>query len=254
MRAKFIVTIWFLLGAISASGALEPIPDSYLLLSRDQSRCLVMSRSVWSNRWTDDAGRTATLPDGRKNDLYTQFPSNGVYRLPDLRPIYFLDWFSRSNRFVVSPDLDALALFNIFALHGNLTNSAVPKPKAIRFFKHGAEVRSYLAADLIENPLALTVPPEEFSSQGFWAWLDSFRRVGQDRLEVVTVRRGLFIRDYDLSFAPGNRLVFDLHTGALLSEERPLARLRRRAALGLLAIVGLGLAVFFFKRSRAAAK
>jgi hypothetical protein len=78
--------------------------------------------------------------------------------------------------------------------------------------------------------------------------------VGQDRLEVVTVRRGLFIRDYDLSFAPGNRLVFDLHTGALLSEERPLARLRRRAALGLLAIVGLGLAVFFFKRSRAAAK
>lgn len=250
MRAKFIVAVWLLFGAASVYGFLERDPDSYLLISKDQTRCLVMSQSASSGRWTNDAGRMGTLPDGRKIDLYTQFPSNGVYRLPELSPIYFLDWFSASNRFAISTDLDALALFNIYAVHGNPTNAAVPKPKAIRFFEQGAEVRSYLAAELVENPRGLTVPLRWFSSIGFLAWLDSFRHVGQDQLEVVTVRRGLFIRDYDLSFAPGNRLVFDLHTGALLSEDRPLARLRRWVASGFVAIVAVGLALFIVKRSR----
>lgn len=254
MRAKLIITVWLLFGAVSVYGVLEPDPDSFLLISKDQTRCLVMSWPAKSRRWTNDAGRLATLPDGRTIDLYTQFPSNGVYRLPELSPIYFLDWFARSNFFAVSPDLDALAKFNIFALHGNLTNSAAPKPKAIRFFRHGAEVRSYLAPELVENPLCLTVPPAEFSSSGHWAWMDSFRRVDRDQLEVVTVRRGLFIRDYDLSFAPGNRLVFDLHTGALLSEDRPLGQLRRWLALGLVAAVGLGLALFVLRRSRSNSK
>ncbi len=210
-----------------------------------------MTRPARSRRSGDDAGRWQSLPDGRKVDLYTQFPSNGVYRLPDLAPVYFLDWFADSNSFALSPNLEVIAKFNIYATIGNLTNAAAPKPKAIRFFKQGVEVRSYLAAELVENPVGGTVPSGYVSSILFWGWLDSFQLIASDRLEVKTVRRGLFFYGHELTVSRGNRLVFDLRSGEVLSADRPLERLRRWAVLGLVAAVGLGLALFVFKRSRA---
>lgn len=158
-------------------------------------------------------------------DLYTQFPSNGVYRLPDLAPVYFLDWFADSNSFARSPNLEGIAKFNIYATIGNLTNAAAPKPKAIRFFNQGVEVRSYLAAELVENPVGGTVPSGYVSSISFWGWLDSFGLLAGDRLEVKTVPRGLFLYGREMVFCRGNRLVFDLRSGELLSAERPFARL-----------------------------
>ncbi len=184
-----------------------------------------MSRPARSRRSGDDAGRLQSLPDGRKVDLYTQFPSNGVYRLPDLAPVYFLDWFADSNSFALSPNLEAIADFNIYAVHGNSTRSAALMPKAIRFIKQGVEVRSYLAAELVENPVGCTVPPRYDNSIGYWGWLDSFQLMAADRLEVTTVQRGLFLYGREMIFCRGNRLVFDLRSGELLSAERPFARL-----------------------------
>lgn len=206
-------------------GVLGPETDSYLLLSVDRSKALVMSRPARSRQWGDDAGRWQSLPDGRKVDLYTQFPSNGVYRLPDLAPVYFFDWFADSNSFALSPNLEVIAKFNIYATIGNLTNAAAPKPKAIRFFNQGVEVRSYLAAELVENPVGGTVPSGYVSSIFFWGWLDSFGLLYGDRLEVKTAPRGLFLYGREMVFCRGNRLVFDLRSGELLSAERPFARL-----------------------------
>lgn len=241
------------LGLIGAApyrslGMLAREPDSYLLLSADRSQTLVMARSQRSRRWGDDAGRWQKLPDGREVDLYTQFPSNGVYRLPDLTPIYFLDWFDDSNSFACSPNLEAIAEFNRYAVHGNPTNAAAPKPKAIRFTRHGIEVGSYTAAELVELPSGLSLPAEEFSSQGYWAWLDSFRLTSADRLEVTTVRRGLFWYGRELVVCRGNRLVFDLDSGTLLSADRPLARLAK--ALLILMLIGVlaGIAVLRLRR------
>lgn len=237
------------LGLIGAApfrslGMLAPEPDSYLLLSADRSQTLVMARSVRSRRWGDDAGRWQNLPDGRKVDLYTQFPSNGVYRLPDLTPIYFLDWFDDSNSFACSPNLEAIAKFNPYAVHGNPTNAAAPKPKAIRFTRHGVEVGSYTAAELVDNPVIGTIPFGQYRLE----WLDSFRLTSPDRLEVTTVRRGLFCYGRELVVCRGNRLVFDLDSGALLSADRPLARLAK--ALLILVLIGVlaGIAVLRLRR------
>ena len=241
-RSRFRVLVWTLgFGVLLGSpfygfGMLGPETDSFLLLSADRSKALVMSRPARSRRSGDDAGRWQALPNGRKVDLYTQFPSNGVYRLPDLAPVYFLDWFADSNWFALSPNLEGIAKFNIYATIGNLTNAAAPKPKAIRFFNQGVEVRSYLASELVENPVGGTIPPRDDYSIGYWAWLDSFGLLKGDRLEVKTVPRGLFLFGRELVICRGNRLVFDLHSGELLSAERPFARL----ATTVLVCLGIG--------------
>jgi hypothetical protein len=250
MRAKFIVTVWLLFGAFSTHGVLAPPPDSYLLVSADQSRCLVMAMSKRSRIWSGDMGRMATLPDGRRVDVYLQFPTNGVYRLPDLSPVYFLDGYFDSNRLAFSPDFGAIAVVNEYALEYAPATVARPEPKAIRFFNWGEEVRAYSAAELVENPTGFSLAPDDYGRFSR-AWLKLFRLVKSDQLEVVTIPRGLFFHHKGLEISKGNRFVFDLPSGAPLSEDRPFARLRRWVALGLAAVVGLGLAVFVFKRSQA---
>jgi hypothetical protein len=212
-----------------------------------------MSWPAQSRRWTNDAGRLATLPDGRTIDLYTQFPSNGVYRLPDLVPVYFLNRTYESNGLAFSPDFGAIALVNEYALDNSLADASRSAPKAIRFFNKGREVRAYSAAELVENPTGFSLAPDDYGRFSR-AWLKSFRLVKSDQLEVVTIPRGLFFHYRGLEISKGNRFVFDLPSGALLSEDRPLARIRRSVTFGLLAVVGLGLAVFVFKQSRTASK
>lgn len=106
---------------------------------------------------------------------------------------------------------------------------------------------------MVENPTGFSLAPDDYGRFSR-AWLKSFRLVKSDQLEVVTIPRGLFFHYRGLEISKGNRFVFDLPSGALLSEDRPLARVRRSVAFGLLAVVGLGLAVFVFKQSRTASK
>ena len=230
LAVAFCLSVWI----HRVEAKLAPPPDSYLLVSSDRTRCLVMRQMTRGSDWGMDNGRLAILPDGRQVDLYTQFPSNGVYQLPDLKPVCFLNWFGRSNQFVLSPNLDLFAWINEFALIKTATRITLGAPStAIRFFHAGKEIRSYLPADLIETPFVLTLPPDEFSSCIFTAWLGSFQLLKNGELEVITARRVIDLRpvipynDFhldmpDMDISPGNRFVFDLSTGQIISEEHPM--------------------------------
>ena len=153
-----------------------------------------MRQTDRSKMWPDDDGRFAVLPDGSKVDLYTQFPSNGVFRLPDLSPVYFLDCFDRSNRFVVSPDLNSVVLLREWAVDNYPTRGGRPMPKAMQFYRAGEEIRSYRASELVENPgkdgFFHTMPWVEYWD-GFNPWTTSFRGLNSGEMEVITAPRGL---------------------------------------------------------------
>ena len=247
MRALLAVLVCISVWVHRAEAKLAPPPDSYLLVSLDRTRCLVMRQMT---RWPDlptDNGRYATLPEGRRLDLYTQFPSNGVYQLPDLKPVCFLDWFGRSNQFVLSPDLNSFVWINDFAFIRTVPSITLGAPsKAIRFFHAGKEIRSYMPADLIENPYFLTLPPAEFSSCIFTAWLGSFQPLSNGELEVITSRRVIDLRPvipYQVDIpvvdiSPGNRFVFSITTGQIISEEHPI---RTRVTLAVILLLGVTL-------------
>ncbi len=190
--------------------------EPYLLVSPDKSLCLVMQELTIS---TNGKNYFATLPDGRRIDLHTQFSSNGVFRLPDLQPVYFLDWFDHSNRFVASSDFNSIVRISQSELA-----PVLPVPAVMRFYNAGREIRSYGAGDLIEGfregPGLNTVSwPDHV---GYTPWLDDFHAMGPNEVEVVTTPRGLFWGEHGIILFSGNRYVFDLATGRILSEKRPM--------------------------------
>jgi hypothetical protein len=229
---------------------LGPGPSPFMVVSADQQNCLVMCPIPKSN---EDEGRTVTLPDGRKLDMFTAFPSNGVYRLPSLAPAYFLGFYAETNELFLSRDFTKLAVVDEWALAGSFGRQMIPPRPGLKFYDQGILLRTLEVRELVDQLSMFTIP---WAGGGliYPKWFDSWGQQPGNRIEVVTAERGLFVYGHELVVSRGNRLVFDFQTGALLSEDRPFARVRRRAALGLLAVVGLGLAVFFFKRSRAAAK
>ena len=168
------------------------IVDPYLLVSRDQSLCLVMRPLAG---YDVSGNRFATLPDGRRIDLNAQFPSNGVFRLPDLKPVYFLDWYDRSNTFVLSTNF--MSLVHVQRSPGGYyTNAAgLQKQKVIQFYDTGREARFYGADDLVEDSEEghglNTVRGPEYSEDT--QWLDEFRNIGRDAVEVLTVPRGALL-------------------------------------------------------------
>ena len=82
------------------------------------------------------------------------------------------------------------------------------------------------------------MPLDEYSD-GFSSWTTSFRLVGSGKLEVVTASRGFFLGHYGVTFSPGNRFIFDLSTGHIVSEDFPL---RRRTTIATVVVL-VGIAV-----------
>jgi hypothetical protein len=195
--------------------------------------------------WPADSGRFASLPNGRQIDLYTAFPSNGVFRLPDLQPIYFIDWFNYSNRFVWSSNFDSLAFINEFALAEPTPRSHSPSTNALQFYSFGKVSRSYSAPDIVESPVIGSVPQDYVNSLLFPTWLTSFRLVNNRELEVITAPRGIFLFGRQIVFSPGNRIVFDLITGSIVSENR---HLQSRGVIVVTFIIAALTAWWFFSR------
>jgi hypothetical protein len=253
MRAWLALLFCFSLWSHRAEARLEPPPDSFLLVSPDQTRCLVMGNPRVTNYWGADLGRFAILPDGRRLDLYTQFPSNGVYQLPDLKPVYFLDWFDGSNAVAVSSDFKSVLHYRDWAVDTYRVASGRQMPKAMEFYHDGKMIRSYVASELVENPGKggpfHTVPLPEYD---YWApWMTVCNRVGSSEVEVVTASRGLYLGRYGITLSPGNRFVFNLATGQILSAEHPL-QMRARVMSAVLLCLILLTAGWFLSRKRPA--
>ena len=229
------MVIWVSVLVYRAEAKLRLQSDSTLLVSADQTRCLVM-RQI--RRSPADAGRIAKLPDGRPIDLYNQFPSNGVYRLPDLEPVYFLDWFEDTNDLILSPDFNAIALINAYALTPLRRGVAGPQAPAIQILIAGKAIRTHTARELVGDPLMTTVPWNEFGAR---SWVESFGLATGDQFFVNTAHRGIFAFGLELPLLTGNRFVFDLATGAIVSEERPM-RLIMTVSIALLVagLLGIG--------------
>lgn len=222
-----------------------PEPDSYLIVSLDKSRGLVMCPPSKSK---DDAGRFALLPDGQKLDLY-RFSSNGVYRLSDLRPLYFLNWFEQSNTLLSSPDLESVVRVCDWAVDTYPWTAGRPMPKALEFYHSGNLIHSYVASELVENPgkdgFFHTIPWPEHGYNT--AWMANCRVMGSNELEVVTASRGIYVGRYGIKCSSGNRYMFNLVTGQIVSEEHPM-RTRARVVGALLLCLALGAAGWLLRR------
>ncbi len=253
----------FSLWACRANAKLQGLPDSFLLVSSDQTLCLAMREPRFKSGPNDkgpfglinpaDRGRFALLSDGRQIDLYTQFPSNGVYRLSGLKPVYFLDWFDGSNSVAMSADFRSLVHVRNWAVDTYRVAPGRHMPKAMEFYRDGKMVRSYVASELVENPgtdgAFHTIQwLGDYPGDSFTPWLASIPIVRGDKLEAVTAPRGLFLAAYGIRLSPGNRFVFDITTGQILSEDRPVpGRVRVIGTLTCLTTLAAGW-LFFRKR------
>lgn len=249
----WLAVFCFALWAYRTEAKLETPPDSFLLVSPDQTRCLVMWQTRDTN-WGPDPSRYAILPDGRRLDLHTQFPSNGVYRLPDLKPVYFLDWFDGSNAVAVSSDLMAVAHIRDWAVDTYRVRPGFRMPKAMEFYKVGKLVRSYAASELVENPgRGGSFHTLKWQGDPNWVayapWPASISTINGSKVEVVTVPRGLFLNENGPTLFPGNRFIFDLFSGQILLEEHPM-RHRSRVVVAIMLGLGLLIAGWFLIRKR----
>jgi hypothetical protein len=139
------------------------------------------------------------------------YARSGMYRNEgSAEPLWTVDWYAHW----VEVASDGVHLVR----HGPWASST--DQEAISFFANGELLRTYRIRELVDNPLML----ERSVSHFFW---EQDGRLDDARLE------------YALSTKDGNRLVFDLCTGQIVSESRPVrAALWGAAALG---IAGLGL-------------
>lgn len=137
------------------------------------------------------------------------YTRSGLYRDDGTTvPLWTVDWYAHG----VEVASDGVHLIR----HGPWASST--DDEAISFFANGKLLRTYLIRELVDNPVMLKRTVSHF----FWR---EEARFDDARLE------------YALTTKDGNRFVFDVHTGKIVSASRPA-----RTAF-VVAAVALGVAV-----------
>jgi len=182
--------------------------DSYLVLSRDGTRMLVMIGPSTDPVW--DHTPTATLPDGRVVDLRQTFKKSGAYDARTLTPLWQVDWYELDPRIQWSPDFEHVVRMNIAA--------RTYQGWALSFYDRGKVVRQYSCDELLTGLRDKQFLP--FSTWDWhWQWYEDFG-LTVDSAEVVlsTARRCIHVHGerYDLGLQ--EFYTFELASGAMTSQ------------------------------------
>lgn len=208
----------------------------FCVLSDDGSKVLVIQG--WDRGW----GRMALEQDGDPYewcpkeirevplgpsgtvDLLRDFPSSGVYTLPDRTQVYPLHAVCLEENLLASPDLSPLALLN----HTGETEALV-------FLENGKVIRTYKIKDLL---LAFSDYKYRRLVTGGWyyPWHDDFRRVGRDSVELTTTKRTFW--NVPLGYYEKHR--FDLKSARLHHTEVFYGNVMAVPTIGAL-LVGFGI-------------
>jgi hypothetical protein len=146
-------------------------------------------------------------------EIRSKYNRSGMYRNDgSTEPLWTVDWYAG-----VEVASDGIHLVR----HGPWASST--DQEAISFFADGNLLRTYLIRELVDNPVLLGWTVSHFF------WLEE-SRFDDARME------------YALTTKDGNRYVFNLRSGEIVSKSRPArAVLSGAMALG---VVGLGLLVW----------
>jgi len=214
----FTLVVVGLLSIKTASYGGITAPSSYLEVSPDETRILVM---LGSPRCDAEHLKPVKLPDGRTVDIRKQFSNSGIYDIKTFSPILEIDWFAFSDDLQWNDDFSAIAILNRFGLHSD---------PAIAFARDGKIFRSYDCSFLLTS-----LRHDLFLSFSTWdwhtRWYDEFELV-DSTLHVSTAERQIRRRKLGLQ----EFYEFDFTTGELISRRVENGRLK-----GILWCIGFGL-------------
>ncbi len=169
-------------------------PQSY---SRTLPSGLELVMIVWRVEY--DRGSTHAMW------LRHQYSSSGLYRA-DGSVVWALDWYS--SEIEITPDGEFMVRFD-----QKFTPRQPSETEAIRFYRNGRLLRAYRIDELIDRPDRM---PRRMSP---WWLRRNVLHPTEERLDVETLT--------------GERFTFDVRTGEIVSEYRPVQWFRRMLRRGL---------------------
>lgn len=218
-----------LLGVSSAiAGLSAPVPSGRI--SEDGKRILILRPYPATNMpshtgYGEDQIKFPTNRDGTRIEITRDFPSSGIYTLPDRQLIHSIEWFSLSYEVLSSPDLAHIVRVNRFG-----------DPWALKFYTDGIETKSYKLDDLLRHFRKWYFRP--FTTWDWYnEWVSDYELSGTS-LKVKTVER-VALR-WKIGYFETYR--FDLATGQMLGSSVAYGGLMTRClvfAFALMASVSL---------------
>lgn len=184
--------IMALLGAnLISSSALfadSPVfPYTYTQIVPGEEFLLVMLAPDEDTYWLDEEAKA------RRLKILQTYPQSGLYRNDgSTEPIWSVDWYSMS----VDVSSDGVHLIRRGPWATSIADDAVS------FYASGELLQRYRIRNLVDNPFLLEFTVSHF----FWS---SNREFDEARLE------------YMIETIDGNRFVFDVRTGEIVSASRP---------------------------------
>lgn len=124
---------------VSSASAMISMDTPYILVSKDESRVLVMQKEV-SKQDTLYYNEKIQLSSGVELRPMTDFQQSGVYSMPDKKLIYGINWYMRDQGVLPSADFEHIMCQN---RHG------ANDTWALKFYTHGKEVKSYSTDELL---------------------------------------------------------------------------------------------------------
>lgn len=183
------------LSATDASAYIPPPAVSYKVVTGGGDYVFVVIGPLgWP--YYDDRANPESIP------IRAAYPRSGMYRNDgSAEPLWV---FGDADTYVYRRDLTVYADGVHLAISSDMVRE--PDHPGIRFYARGELVRSYTVRDLVARPDRLY--RGETSHRGY-RWLN--------RVDADDTRAELTIQTAD-----GGRFVFDVRTGAILSESRPM--------------------------------
>jgi hypothetical protein len=208
--------IWISVSPTRCLADLRGSPVSYEVRSSNGKYVFVMLAPPSKEESSPFPVSLESLADPLK--LKSKYQTSGLY-LNDGSTValWSVDWY-RPN---IYPDSDGVHAFSL------TEQPSAANDEALAFFEKGKLVHSYKAADLVDFVWRL---PHSFSHFSWIAQSDSDEK--NQKFSLTTLH--------------GDRYVFDLRTGAIVSSRRPT-----RLTTGLISALALfGLSIFVWRRVR----
>jgi hypothetical protein len=193
VRSRIALTVLILstsLGVVTGLADTEAAMRSYKRVTADRTYVFIMIAPVTVQ---EDLRRSTDTEAASVLDIRNRYHRSGLYRNDgSTEALWTVDWYAHEVQ-VLS---DGVHLVR----YGPWASST--DQEAVSFFASGVLLRTYAIRDLVDLPFAL------HSTVSHFFWEDS-ARLDERRLK------------YLLTTGDGNRFLFDLRTGQILSQHRP---------------------------------
>jgi hypothetical protein len=198
-------------GATATADSVAP-PATYTKATLDGKHLLVMVSPLPVENdaiWDCDSGMSV-------REIRSKYANNGLYRNDgSITPVWTVDWYARSV---------IVTLDGVHAIRGGPWPSSIDQ-EALSFFTRGSLTRTYAVRDLVDVPWLLSWSVSHFT------WQEN-ARFDATRLEYTVVTQD------------GNRFTFDVRSGQIVSERRPLRPIVG-GIIGAIGVIALGLFAWF---------